>query len=172
MHAPATIFEVERLEVKFGLSQRMIFELQARFLAAVSRKQESSQATTPAECVLACCSIAPGQPPTLESFIATYMVFSQQGNNPDKLAFLYKWLIQRSPGGRVSGKTELTEGDIKALFQQHGANDATLDAKLHDVLPDKATTLPLTAFQDYMVHKRPIGDLAAMLTLPSAPQTS
>ncbi|ETV72895.1 hypothetical protein H257_12232 [Aphanomyces astaci] len=85
-----------------------------------------------------------------------------------KFGFLYKWLVQCSPSGNVPGSHELVESDVKALLQLHEPNDATLDAKLNDVLANQAKTLPLAAFQQYMVTKRPIDNLEEKLKLPSS----
>ncbi|KAF0696421.1 Aste57867_12839 [Aphanomyces stellatus] len=160
------IFEVERLHDKHEISQRKVFELQARFLAL----QQGSTANVTSEftqAMMACCTSTPGQPPTLDAFISVYKMFEQKDKTKEKLEFVFQWLVALSH----KSSSTLSIEDVQSLLRRHQVDETKLQAQLKDVLGDEGHALTASAFVDYMLTKRPLENLDTRLCI-STPSIS
>ncbi|KDO21370.1 hypothetical protein SPRG_13683 [Saprolegnia parasitica CBS 223.65] len=167
----STIFEVEELQAKYNLPSRKIYELHARFQAAIKGEMHDSNVNVTILTALLRSCIEPNTTePSFARFVEHYTLFSSNDKMPDKLLAIHKWLLLMAHKETPPGSSDLSPSDLRGILAPYTSDPALLTLQINDMMPTtESTGLSAPAFASYVTTRRPVPELATMLSL--LPQT-
>ncbi|EQC35181.1 hypothetical protein SDRG_07411 [Saprolegnia diclina VS20] len=161
----SSIFEVEQLQAKYNLPPRKIYELHARFQAAIKGDMRDPNVNTTILTALLRSCIEPNTTePSFSRFVEHYTLFSSD-KLPDKLQAIHQWLLLMAHKETPTSMNDLSPSDLRGILAPYSSDPALLSLQINDMLPTtESTGLSAAAFASYVTTRRPVPELATMLS--------